>query len=65
MVPVGFWFAGYGFTVLLPLVLAPVAVIHANRLARATAPGELIALLGATGKLLAGFGILFAAGLAA
>ena len=64
-VPVGFWFAGYGSVVLLPLALAPVAVIHARRLARASAPAELIALLGATGKLLAGFGILFAAGLAA
>jgi 1,4-dihydroxy-2-naphthoate octaprenyltransferase len=63
-VPVGFWLAGYGAGVLLPCGLAPVAVIHGRRLAGATGPAELIALLGATGRLLAGFGILFAAGLA-
>lgn len=63
-VPVGFWLAGYGAAVLLPLVLAPMALIHGRRLARATYPAELIALLGATGRLLAGFGMLFAAGLA-
>jgi 1,4-dihydroxy-2-naphthoate octaprenyltransferase len=63
-VPVGFALAGYGATVLLPLALLPVAVIHGRQLARATEPAELIALLGATGRLLAGFGILFAAGLA-
>ena len=63
-VPVGFWLAGYGAGVLLPAGLAPVAVIHGRRLAGATGPAELIALLGATGRLLAGFGILFAAGLA-
>ncbi len=64
-VPVGFWRAGYGPAVLLPVALAPVAVIHGRRLARAKRPGELIALLGETGKLLAGFGVLFAVGLAA
>ncbi len=64
-VPVGFWRSGYGGAILLPLALAPVAVIHGRRLARAKSPGELIALLGATGKLLAGFGVLFAVGLAA
>jgi len=63
-VPVGFWLAGYGPAVLLPLALAPVAFRHGRKLAGSTQPAELIALLGATGRLLAGYGILFAAGLA-
>jgi 1,4-dihydroxy-2-naphthoate octaprenyltransferase len=48
---------------LLPLVLAPVAWRHARRLAESRTPSELIALLGATGKLLALYAVLFAAGL--
>lgn len=64
-VPVGFWLAGYGASVLLPVILAPAAFLHGRRLARTSDPMELIALLGAAGRLLAGFGLLFAAGLAA
>ena len=47
---------------LLPLVLLPMAWHHVRRLAKSQAPSELIALLGATGKLLALYALLFAAG---
>ncbi len=47
---------------LLPLVLAPMAAAHARRLRESKTPSELIALLGATGKLLAAYAVLFAAG---
>jgi 1,4-dihydroxy-2-naphthoate octaprenyltransferase len=47
---------------LLPVMLTPVAVAHARRLRESKTPSELIALLGATGKLLAGYAVLFAAG---
>jgi 1,4-dihydroxy-2-naphthoate octaprenyltransferase len=43
-------------------MLTPVAVAHARRLRESKTPSELIALLGATGKLLAGYAVLFAAG---
>jgi 1,4-dihydroxy-2-naphthoate octaprenyltransferase len=39
------------------------AWMHARRLREARSPGELIALLGATGKLLALYALLFGAGL--
>jgi len=48
---------------LLPLLLAPVAVAHIRRLEQSKTAAELIALLGATGKLLAGYAVLFAAAL--
>jgi 1,4-dihydroxy-2-naphthoate octaprenyltransferase len=48
---------------LLPLLLVPVAAQHVRRLRQSQTPSELIALLGATGKLLAGFAVLFAAGI--
>ncbi|HVU33262.1 MAG TPA: 1,4-dihydroxy-2-naphthoate polyprenyltransferase [Opitutaceae bacterium] len=47
----------------LPLVLIPIAVAHARRLRDSRTPSELIALLGATGKLVALFAVLFAIGL--
>jgi len=55
---------GYRAWALLPLALAPVAWAHARRLRESKTPGELIALLGATGKLLAGYALLFGAGIA-
>jgi 1,4-dihydroxy-2-naphthoate octaprenyltransferase len=48
---------------LLPLLLLPLAWSHSRRLCESKTPGELIALLGATGKLLALYALLFAAGL--
>ncbi len=48
---------------LLPLALAPMAWSHLRRLRESKTPSELIALLGATGKLLAIYAILLSAGL--
>ncbi|MBX3749485.1 MAG: 1,4-dihydroxy-2-naphthoate polyprenyltransferase [Opitutaceae bacterium] len=48
---------------ILPWLLLPVAWRHARALATGRAPAELIALLGATGRLLAAFALLQAAGL--
>jgi 1,4-dihydroxy-2-naphthoate octaprenyltransferase len=62
-VPVVFWAEGRGRGCLLPLLLAPLAVIHARRLRAATAPAELIALLGASGRLMAAYAALFAVGI--
>lgn len=50
---------------LAPLVLVPMAWRQARRLRESTSPSELIALLGDTGKLVALFALLLAAGLAA
>ena len=47
---------------LLPLALGPMAWIHTRRLRQSKSPSELIALLGDTGKLLALYAVLFAAG---
>ena len=47
---------------LLPLLLAPLAARHARRLRDSRTPAELIALLGDTGKLVALYAVLFAAG---
>ncbi|HWL14975.1 MAG TPA: 1,4-dihydroxy-2-naphthoate polyprenyltransferase [Opitutus sp.] len=47
----------------LPLLLVPLAVRHVRRLREAQNPGELIALLGDTGKLLAFYAVLASAGL--
>lgn len=55
---------GHPAWVLLPLVLAPLAWSHVRRLRESKTPGELIALLGDTGKLLALYATLLAAGLA-
>jgi 1,4-dihydroxy-2-naphthoate octaprenyltransferase len=53
---------GYHWPVLLPLLLAPWAVGLTWRLARSREPAEQIALLGATAKFLAAFGVLLSAG---
>lgn len=47
---------------LLPLALGPLAWRHARRLRDSKTPSELIELLGDTGKLLALYAVLFAAG---
>lgn len=64
VVPVLFFLTG-GFApwCLLPLGLLPVALQHARRLRESKSPGELIALLGDTGKLLAAYAGLLALGL--
>jgi 1,4-dihydroxy-2-naphthoate polyprenyltransferase len=62
-VPVLFLARGYAAWCLLPLGLAPLAWRHARRLRESKSPSELIALLGDTGKLLACYAGLFAAGL--
>jgi 1,4-dihydroxy-2-naphthoate octaprenyltransferase len=62
-IPVAFVARGYRWWCLLPLVLVPLAWSHFQRLRKSTTPSELIALLGDTGKLLAGYAVLFAAGL--
>lgn len=49
---------------LLPLLALPIAFSHAHRLRESKTPSELIALLGATGKLLALYAALLAVGLA-
>jgi 1,4-dihydroxy-2-naphthoate octaprenyltransferase len=61
--PLVFWSRGYRAWCLLPLLLTPMAWSHARRLSRSKTPLELIALLGATGKLLALYALLFGAGL--
>ena len=53
---------GYGWAVLLPLVLAPWAVVLTRRLATSSEPKEQIALLGDTAKFLAAFGVLLSVG---
>ena len=62
-IPVHLLLRGYAPLVLLPVVLLPMALRHARRLAAADTPAELIALLGDTGKLLALYAILLSAGL--
>ncbi|MDR0901590.1 MAG: 1,4-dihydroxy-2-naphthoate polyprenyltransferase [Opitutaceae bacterium] len=64
-VPVVLRARGFSSWVLLPLLLAPLAISHARRLRRDTKPARQIALLGDTGKLLALYALLLAAGLAA
>lgn len=63
-IPVVFAARGFHAACLLPLVLAPIAWQHASRLRNASTAAELIALLGATGKLLALYAVLFGIGLA-
>lgn len=53
---------GYRWPVLLPLLLSPWAVGLTRRLAASREPAEQIALLGATAKFLAAFGVLLCAG---
>jgi len=63
VVPLVFAARGYGPACLLPLILTRMGWRHARRLRESKTPGELIALLGATGKLLALYALLFGAGL--
>lgn len=63
LVPFGFVWRGYGLSCLLPLATTPLAWSHARRLRTSADPARLIDLLGATGKLLALYAILFGAGL--
>lgn len=60
--PLVFWSRGYSAWCLLPLVLAPLAWRHVRRLRESQTPGELIALLGDTGKLLAAYAVLLSVG---
>lgn len=55
--------ADYKWPALLPLLLVPWAVSLTHRLARSFEPAEQIAILGATARLLAVFGLLLGAGL--
>jgi 1,4-dihydroxy-2-naphthoate octaprenyltransferase len=61
-VPLIFKATGYGWACLLPLLLAPLAASHARRLAAGDSPSAHVELLGDTGKLLAAYAALFAAG---
>lgn len=61
--PAALLLAGFGPPVLLPLLLAPWAAVLTRLLARSQEPVEQIALLGATARLLAAFGLLLCAGL--
>jgi 1,4-dihydroxy-2-naphthoate octaprenyltransferase len=61
--PAGLLLAGFGWPVLLPLVLVPWGASLTHRLARSSEPAEQIAILGATARLLAAFGVLLSAGL--
>ncbi|HTO02049.1 MAG TPA: 1,4-dihydroxy-2-naphthoate polyprenyltransferase [Opitutus sp.] len=63
LVPMWFAMRDRSLWMLLPLIAAPIGVMHVRRLLKSTTPGELIQLLGDTGKLLAIFAILFSAGL--
>jgi 1,4-dihydroxy-2-naphthoate octaprenyltransferase len=56
------WHMGSAW-LLLPWALLPVALRHGRQLQRSESPVELIALLGSTGRLLAAFALLLAAGL--
>ncbi len=61
--PAALMIYGYRWPVLLPLVLVPWAAQLTRRLALSREPAEQIALLGATAKYLAAFGVLLSAGL--
>jgi 1,4-dihydroxy-2-naphthoate polyprenyltransferase len=62
VVPLLFRASGYGAWCLLPLAVTPIAFSHIRRLKASRTPLELIVLLGDTGKLLALYAALFAAG---
>src|SRR5688500_1614959 len=64
LMPVVFFARGFGPWCLMPLALAPLAWSQVQRLQHSNTAGELIALLGATGKLLAFYAVLFGLGLA-
>ncbi|MSU65725.1 MAG: 1,4-dihydroxy-2-naphthoate polyprenyltransferase [Opitutus sp.] len=62
-IPFVFLARGHRPWCLLPVALGPIAWMHVRRLRDSQSPTELIALLGDTGKLLAVYAGLFAAGL--
>jgi 1,4-dihydroxy-2-naphthoate octaprenyltransferase len=62
-VPFVFRLTGYGNACLLPLVAAPLAWNHLQRLAPGRTPQQLVSLLGDTGKFIAIYAALFAAGI--
>lgn len=61
--PLALFLYGYRWPVLLPLVLCPLAAKLTRRLALSREPAEQIALLGATAKFLAIYGVLLSAGI--
>ncbi len=61
--PLIFWTRGFSAWCLLPLLLMPVAWRHVRSLKESKTPGELIALLGDTGKFLAGYAVLLSVGI--
>jgi 1,4-dihydroxy-2-naphthoate octaprenyltransferase len=61
--PPGLMFTGHRWPVLLPLALAPSAIALTRQLASSRAPAAQIALLGATARFLAAFGVLLSVGL--
>jgi 1,4-dihydroxy-2-naphthoate octaprenyltransferase len=61
--PAALLLAGFRWPVLLPVLLTPWAVQLTMRLARSQDPGEQIALLGATARYLAVFGLLLSLGI--
>jgi 1,4-dihydroxy-2-naphthoate octaprenyltransferase len=62
--PIVFVARGHPVWALLPLALTPLAWAHIRKLRESKTPGELIALLAATGKLLAIYAGLFGVGIA-
>ncbi len=65
VIPLVFFSRGHSAWCCLPCLVAPAAIAHVRRLRQSKTPGELIALLGATGRLLALYALLFSAGLIA
>jgi 1,4-dihydroxy-2-naphthoate octaprenyltransferase len=61
--PPALLFTGYHWPVLLPLLLVPLAFSLTHRLGRSQEAPERIALLGATARLLAAYGVLLSLGL--
>jgi 1,4-dihydroxy-2-naphthoate octaprenyltransferase len=62
-VPVLYAALGFGPWCLLPLLLTPLAWVHVRRLAYGRTPAEYVALLGETGRFMAAYAALFAAGM--
>jgi len=60
--PPALWLQGYRWPVLLPVLLAPWAIVLTRRLAQSREPAEQVRLLGATAQFLAAFGVLLSAG---
>lgn len=63
VMPLVHWRQGNSGWLLLPLMLCPMAVLHARRLRYSKTPSELIQLLGDSGKLLALYALLLSIGL--